>query len=232
MIFDAMDIKGTAKPGRGLPNYIRVKERKVRFRNDFPLGVIIPEMVSDLKDAMDYAIFRAGIWKEREDYLAGKKPDSVGWSLSVARGPKADATSWVENCEESATGRALDNLGYYGDKELAEGVENLKCSEEEIEQARGNDETLKSQEQRLVDKVLRCVERVKVLDEKLDPWEKYFSFVSEGQQYVLNEKALRAKIKKGISLRRKNFLNSALQKIALDYPGIQEIIDDTGEELF
>ena len=232
MAFDAKDIKGTAKPTRGLPNYIRVKERKVRFRNDFPLGVIIPEMISELSSAMDHVIFRTSIWKEREEYLSDKRPDSVGWSLSVARGPKADATSWVENCEESATGRALDNLGYYGDKELADGVENLKCSQEEIEQAKGNDEALKSREEQLLEKVLRCVERVKALAEGLDPWEKYFSFESEGQQYILNEKAIRLKLQKGFTLHQKNTLNSGLQKMALDYPQIQPIIDDTGEELF
>ena len=117
-----------------MDHYETVKRRKLRLRGDNPTAVIIPELVSSASDAERFVIFRAKIWLEREDYKKGTEPDSVGYSLSLAGGPGADSTSWTENCEESAVGRALDNLGYYGDKR----IEDPKCSKEEIAQAKHN----------------------------------------------------------------------------------------------
>ena len=109
-----------------LDEYEPVKSRKQRFRTDNPTGVIIPAIVSDLGEATKAVVIRASIWRARDSYVAGEPPDSVGYSLSLAGGIGADATSWVENCEESAIGRALDNLGYIG---------SLRASREEMAQA-------------------------------------------------------------------------------------------------
>ena len=119
-----------------MDHYETVKRRKLRLREDHPNAVVIPELVSSATDAERFVIFRAKIWLEREDYKKGTEPDSVGYSLSLAGGAGADSTSWTENCEESAIGRALDNLGYYGDKR----VEDPKCSKEEMKQAKHNKE--------------------------------------------------------------------------------------------
>jgi len=129
-----------------MDHYETVKRRKLRLREDHPNAVVIPELVSSATDAERFVIFRAKIWLEREDYKKGTEPDSVGYSLSLAGGAGADATSWTENCEESAIGRALDNLGYYGDKR----VEDPKCSKEEMQQAKHNKE-IKADEDKPMD---------------------------------------------------------------------------------
>ncbi len=121
-----------------IKDYEMVKSRKLRLRKEHPEAVIIPEMVSPVETAMEFVIFKASIWTDRESHIKGEPPDSVGFSLSVAGGERADKTSWTENCEESAVGRALDNLGYYGDKR----VEEPTCSREEITNAQQNKKAL------------------------------------------------------------------------------------------
>lgn len=120
---------------KGLENYETVKERKKRFYNDHPDGRILCENFS--KDPLDYAYFHVKIYKDMNDQSYG-----LVWSTgdaleirdrekSVSRNGKeyesVNYTSWTENCEESAIGRALDNAGYSG---------NNKCSREEMEKAK------------------------------------------------------------------------------------------------
>ena len=107
-----------------LEDYITVKQRKQMFYRDYPTGVIIPEIISDINKANEYVVIEASVWKERAYYQTGFPPDGKGMSLSRAGGGMADKFAWVENCEESAIGRALDNMGY-----AVEG----KCSREEME---------------------------------------------------------------------------------------------------
>lgn len=126
-----------------LNKYETVKSRKVRLRNDHPNSIIMPLPLSDLNFAGNYALMGALIWKNKETYegrvfeimekiadLAAKAnpqnagmvmttigimtgADGIGFSLSIAGGKGADKNAWVENAEESAVGRALDNMGYH-----------------------------------------------------------------------------------------------------------------------
>lgn len=107
-----------------LEDYITVKQRKQMFYRDYPTGVIIPKIISDINKANEYVVIEASVWKERAYYQTGFPPDGKGMSLSRAGGGMADKFAWVENCEESAIGRALDNMGYAVDG---------KCSREEME---------------------------------------------------------------------------------------------------
>lgn len=107
-----------------LEDYITVKQRKQMFYRDYPTGVIIPKIISDINKANEYVVIEASVWKERAYYQTGFPPDGKGMSLSRAGGSMADKFAWVENCEESAIGRALDNMGYAVDG---------KCSREEME---------------------------------------------------------------------------------------------------
>lgn len=104
--------------------YVTVKERKQLFYQRYPDGVIIPELVTDPNNADKFVVFKASIWRDRISRHMNLPPDAVGYSYSQAGGPRADEFAWTENCEESAIGRALDNLGF--------AVSN-KCSREEIE---------------------------------------------------------------------------------------------------
>ena len=126
-----------------LNKYETVKSRKVRLRNDHPESIIMPLPLSDLNFAGNYVLMGALIWKDKKTYtekefdimekvadLAAKAnpqnagmimstiaimtgADGVGYSLSIAGGKGADKNAWVENAEESAVGRALDNMGYH-----------------------------------------------------------------------------------------------------------------------
>jgi hypothetical protein len=126
-----------------LNNYETVKSRKVRLRNDHPNAFILPFPMSDLNYAGNYIVMGALIWKDKKVFdelepsvhekmaniaksvtpqnaglvLASiavmAKADGAGYSLSMAGGKGADKNAWVENAEESAVGRALDNMGYH-----------------------------------------------------------------------------------------------------------------------
>ena len=119
---------------KGLENYETVKERKKRFYADNEDGRIIVEQQSD--NILEYALFKVSIYKDKADQEKGLAW-STGYALEMRDKEKSistsgkeyesvNYTSWTENCEESAVGRALDNAGYSG---------NNKCSREEMEKA-------------------------------------------------------------------------------------------------
>jgi|SRR5579875_2361511 len=146
-----------------LSKYETVKQRKTRLRNDHPNSVIYPMQLSGAGYATSFVLHMALIWKDKADMhmtpevvtaiaeLAKSvnsdnagivatsiaimtKADSVGHSLSIAGGPKADKNAWVENSEESAVGRALDNLGYHSGSASQE--EMIKVQQNEQAQQR------------------------------------------------------------------------------------------------
>jgi hypothetical protein len=106
-----------------LNDYELVKARKKRFYKDHVDGRIVVEAV-EIKET--HAVLKAYIYKNKEEQEKGL-PWSTGHAFEQkGAGSFANKTSWTENCEESAVGRALDNAGYAG---------NDKCSQEEIIQA-------------------------------------------------------------------------------------------------
>jgi hypothetical protein len=147
-----------------LSKYETVKERKVRLRKDYPNSIIYPIQLSDASQSYNYVLMGALIWKDKAVFenldpsvlskvaeLAEKatpnnvgvimatigiltKADGVGHSLSIAGGYGADKNAWVENAEESAVGRALDNMGYHSGSCSREEMEKVQ----HVEQARNN----------------------------------------------------------------------------------------------
>lgn len=103
----------------GLKNYETVKSRKKRIRDKYEDCRIISEAIH-VDDK--YAFFKATIYLTKQDQI-DNTPFSTGFAREIAGSPGANKTSWCENCEESAIGRALDNAGYAG---------NDKCSREEM----------------------------------------------------------------------------------------------------
>ena len=108
-----------------LEGYETVKERKTKFYRDNPEGTVAVELMSPPEKAPEFVMIRASVWRDASDMREGYRPDSQGISLSIAGGKGADRDAWTENAEESAVGRALDNLGYHGGT----------CSREEMEKA-------------------------------------------------------------------------------------------------
>lgn len=124
-----------------LSKYETVKERKKRFYIDYPQGRIAVMLLS-VDKILDYALFQAAVFTDKNDQV----PRGIGYALEVrhknlSQGKhgsyeSVNYSSWTENAEESAVGRALDNAGYSG---------NDKCSREEIEKAERMNETLKEE---------------------------------------------------------------------------------------
>jgi hypothetical protein len=122
-------------------DYEPVKARKKRFYETFPDGRIIVELVNS--DVKTHALIRASVFIGRDD-MKDCLPRAVGYALEIRdtelqttnAGKKYESvnfSSWVENCEESAVGRALDNAGF---------ASNMKCSAEEIAKAERMKKTL------------------------------------------------------------------------------------------
>lgn len=100
-------------PGRFDPNsYVDVQERINRFWSEHPNGAIFTEL--DPSSTFDAVVFRALVFKERP--VSGgafqNTPDATGYASEMKGGVGANTTSWHENGETSAIGRALANMGY------------------------------------------------------------------------------------------------------------------------
>jgi hypothetical protein len=127
--------------------YETVKERKKRFYQDYPDGRIVVEILN-LDYILEYALIKASIFLTNGDQQSGLAKSS-GYALEIRdmETKKSNSgkiyesvnfSSWCENCEESAIGRALDNAGYAG---------NDKCSREEMEKVeRVHEQQLKAEQ--------------------------------------------------------------------------------------
>ena len=97
-----MDIKGK--------DYINVAQRVQAFRQIMPNGAIVPEMLK-LEDGV--VTFKATVFDERGVVLA------VGHAQEKETSSYINKTSFIENCETSAVGRALGFLGIGSETSIA-----------------------------------------------------------------------------------------------------------------
>ena len=92
-------------------DYETVESRLKRFWVNHPTGAVITEvagMTPDLKSV----IIRACVWFDKGDVM----PTGVGIAQEQQGGNGPNSSSWTENADTSAVGRALANCGYSGDK--------------------------------------------------------------------------------------------------------------------
>jgi|6_EtaG_2_1085325.scaffolds.fasta_scaffold23852_3 hypothetical protein len=112
-----------------LDDYETVEQRLHRFWAAHPNGRIATDLTHHSVDNFDAVIFRADVWKD----ATRPHPDASGWAEEHRKvsggGPNVDC--WVENCETSAIGRALANLGMSGNK---------RATREEMRKAARQDE--------------------------------------------------------------------------------------------
>ncbi len=87
--------------------YIDVNDRILRFWSEHPDGRIQTDLMS-LPDDFTQCRYKASIYKDMKDV----QPAATGWAFEIAGGGGANRTSHEENCETSAIGRALANMGY------------------------------------------------------------------------------------------------------------------------
>ena len=104
------DIKGKS--------YIEVNQRIKAYRMVYPNGMIKPEIKS-LKDGV--CIFRAEVTNDNGDVIG------VGHASEKENSTFINKTSYIENCETSAVGRALGMAGF--------GIDTSVASAEEVQNA-------------------------------------------------------------------------------------------------
>lgn len=90
-----------------LSQYEPVEERLARFWADHPKGRIHTELVLDAP-SIKSVVMLASVWKNKTD----PDPDATGYAQETQGEGMVNKTSWIENCETSAIGRALANMGY------------------------------------------------------------------------------------------------------------------------
>ena len=100
-------------------DYMEVNERLQIFRKDFPGHALVTEIYS-MSD--DRVVIKATISCE-------EKVIATGWAFEDINSSKINKTSFVENCETSAWGRALANFGI--------GLDTAISSAEEVRGGKG-----------------------------------------------------------------------------------------------
>ncbi len=106
-----------------LESYATVQERIAQFYQDFADGSIRTFLV---KSDGPEVIFEARVYRTPEEAAMGVY--TSGWAREVEGKSPVNRTSHLENCESSAVGRALANLGYATDARRPSRSEMIKVA--------------------------------------------------------------------------------------------------------
>lgn len=109
-----------------LDNYETVEDRLVKFWHDHPNGRIAT-MMEDITADKSMVVFRCDVYFDADDHRA----KASGYAEETRNSSPVNKTSFVENCETSAIGRALANCGYAakGSRPSREEMEKVQRSE-------------------------------------------------------------------------------------------------------
>lgn len=102
--------------------YAEVNQRILAFWAIYPNGSLLTEMLSDNDER---CVFKATA-------MDGDRPLATGHAFEIKTASNINKTSYIENCETSAVGRALGMLGI--------GAEDAICSAEEVQSAMSQQE--------------------------------------------------------------------------------------------
>lgn len=109
-------------------DYVMVKDRVAAFRANFDGWRLITDM---LAEGPDYVIFLATVFNQDGAAIA------TGHAKEVVGSNKINQTSALENCETSAMGRALANLGI--------GIDDSFASANEVDSAIAQQQAIEAQ---------------------------------------------------------------------------------------
>lgn len=148
-----------------LSNYIPVNERLGLFYKDFPNGRITTELVEHNIES-GFVMFKAFAFRDREDAEAS----ATGHAFEERTQGYVNKTSYIENCETSAVGRALALLGYEITKGIASREEMQKVQRyQKNESASKPQPTPPKQELSLNDSIIKAKQELLKLDIKAEP---------------------------------------------------------------
>lgn len=133
-------LKSTDIKGKG---YIEVNQRIKAFRQVYPTGTISTEIVS-LENGV--VMMKATILDEEGKMLAN------GFAYEKESSSFINKTSFIENCETSAIGRALGFCGF--------GIDSSVASAEEVENAMLNQGNQGSNERKASPKQVALLEKI------------------------------------------------------------------------
>jgi hypothetical protein len=117
-------------PTFDLNNYIPVQERINAFHEKYPEGRILTALASD-PDNWTQCRYRAEVYIS----LTDERPVATGYAFEIAGKGMANQTSHEENCETSAIGRALANLGFatsHAERPSREEMQKVERMHEEL----------------------------------------------------------------------------------------------------
>ncbi|MEZ5421725.1 MAG: hypothetical protein R2682_01355 [Pyrinomonadaceae bacterium] len=104
-----------------LSKYIPVHTRIAEFYEKYPDGRIVTEIIR-LNEDSGFVCIKAGAYRNRDDV----EPSSTGHAFEIRGQGYVNTTSFIENGETSAVGRALANLGFKIDNGIASREEMQK----------------------------------------------------------------------------------------------------------
>ena len=140
--------------------YAEVNQRVKSYRMVYPSGRILTEMVSN---ADGVCIFRATIYDEGDRVL------STGTAFERQDASQINQTSYIENCETSAVGRALGLAGFGIDTSIAsyEEVKNAQGQQDAKEEAKKEESKAKPKKAEKTTEVKATEAQVALLKELL-----------------------------------------------------------------
>lgn len=107
-----------------LNKYIPVHARIADFYEKYPDGRIVTEIVK-LNEDSGFVCIKASAFRYRDD----AEPSATGHAFEVRGQGYVNTTSFIENGETSAVGRALANLGFKIDNGIASREEMQKVEQ-------------------------------------------------------------------------------------------------------
>jgi len=150
-------------PNFNLDDYEPVQSRIKRFYAKYPDGRIITKMVNDISD-IQTAVFRVCIYNA-ETLLA------TGWAFEREGAGYVNKTCHLENCETSAIGRALANIGLDGDK---------RPSREEMQKVQAEEKKIVVEKKEVPDEVTQKAKEVQAKCKASGrDWTEYKQYLSE-----------------------------------------------------
>ena len=121
------------KTGKDIGDYVEVNQRIKAFRMLYPEGTIETEMLSNENGVCVFkaSVYSDGLYYEDKEFRI-KKLLGTGTAYEKENSTFINKTSYIENCETSAVGRALAMCGI--------GIETSVASAEEVQNAVENQE--------------------------------------------------------------------------------------------